>query len=83
MLDSDFRENNRFVMSAISEILELPVKERLDCMERLWSSLKEGTLDSPEWHGAVLEERRKSLESGEANLMSLEELEASLERLRR
>lgn len=62
----------------IAEILKLPVKERLECMEALWSSLREEELPSPEWHGDILNERRRTIESGESQLISLGELKTRL-----
>lgn len=70
-------------MTAFSEILDLPVKDRLECMEKLWSSLKVHDLESPDWHKEILDSRRASLKSGEASLISVEELEERLEKLRK
>ncbi len=59
-----------------AEIQKLSVAERIRTMEALWDSLltDESNVESPEWHGEVLREREKKLESGEVKFISLEEL---------
>ncbi len=65
-------------VSITSEILELPVDERLKCMEALWGSLRNEELASPAWHGSVLSDRRAKVESGEAMFVSSAELKSRL-----
>jgi hypothetical protein len=67
-------------MISPAELVELPVEERLKCMEVLWESLRVTGPDSPEWHGWVLSERRAKIESGETTYLTGSELK---ERLRR
>lgn len=67
-------------MISPSDLLELPVDERLKCMEILWESLKESNPDSPEWHGRVLSERRSKIERGEATFISGSEMRRRLQR---
>ncbi|MBI4988880.1 MAG: addiction module protein [Rhodocyclales bacterium] len=47
-------------------IAELPVAERLKLMETIWDSLcaSDSEIESPAWHGEVLAERLRSLDSG-------------------
>jgi putative addiction module component (TIGR02574 family) len=49
------------------DIAAMPVSERLKLMEALWDSLgtQSAGMDSPAWHGEVLEERLQRLASGE------------------
>lgn len=50
------------------DIVDMPIPEKLKLMETLWESLSEqsgGNIDSPDWHGEVLEERLRRLASGE------------------
>ena len=47
-------------------------------MEELWSSLHHEDISSPEWHRDVLDARRRSVESGESELISLDELRGRL-----
>jgi hypothetical protein len=53
--------------------------ERLQVMETLWDSFleEESKIDSPEWHRGIIEERKRKIENGEAEFISLEELRAS------
>jgi len=47
-------------------------------MEVLWDSLtdKETEIESPEWHQDIIEERKRKIENGKAEFLSLEELKA-------
>jgi hypothetical protein len=66
------------LMISPSDLAELPVEERLKCMEVLWDSLRGSEPDSPEWHGQVLSERRAKIESGEAKYLTGSELKKRL-----
>ena len=61
------------------EIKKMSIIERLQAMEALWDSLlhEESQIESPEWHRDILEERRKKIDKGKAEFISLEELKAS------
>jgi putative addiction module component (TIGR02574 family) len=61
------------------EIRKMSIIERLQAMEALWDSLlhEESQIESPEWHRDILEERRKKIDKGKAEFISLEELKAS------
>jgi len=60
------------------EIKKMSTIERLQTMELLWESLldEESEIESPEWHRDVLEERKRKIENGKAEFISLEELKA-------
>jgi len=60
------------------EIKKMSVIERLQAMEALWDSLldEESDIESPEWHREILEERKRKIENGKAEFISLEELRA-------
>ena len=49
-------------------IEKLSVAQKLDLMESLWDSLTkdDGTLESPDWHGPILKDRDKAMESGKS-----------------
>lgn len=49
------------------DIAELPVAEKLKLMESLWDALcaQPGGAVAPAWHGLVLVERLRRLDSGE------------------
>jgi hypothetical protein len=66
-------------MISPSELLELPVEERLKCMEVLWDSLRGTEIRSPEWHGQVLSERRAKIVRGEARFLTGGELKERLQ----
>lgn len=62
-------------MTAI-EITDMPVAEKLKLMEALWDSLIDrtgGGVESPAWHGAVLEERLRRLANGEEQVSNWKE----------
>lgn len=53
--------------------------ERLQAMESLWDSLfaEEPEIESPAWHEGILQERKRKIESGEAEWIPIEELKAT------
>jgi putative addiction module component (TIGR02574 family) len=61
------------------EIRKMSRAERLQTIEALWDSLveEEAEIESPHWHRDVLEERKRKIESGKAEFISLEKLRAS------
>lgn len=61
---------------SMAEIQKMSVQEKLTTMEQIWESLKgeDSTLKSPDWHEAVLVERKKKMESGEAKFLTIEQL---------
>ncbi|MGA7878885.1 MAG: addiction module protein [Desulfoferrobacter sp.] len=61
------------------EIKKMSRIERLQAMEALWDSLihEELEFESPEWHRGILEERKRKIESGKAEFISLEKLRAN------
>ena len=66
------------IMNTI-EIKKMSMVERLQAMEALWDSLlyEESEIESPEWHWDILEERKRKIENGKAQFISLEKLKAS------
>ncbi len=63
----------------MQEIRKMSRAERLAAMEALWDSLieEESEIESPEWHRDILAERRRKIEDGKAEFISLEKLRAS------
>jgi putative addiction module component (TIGR02574 family) len=61
------------------EIKKMSKIERLQAIEALWDSLidEESEIKSPEWHKDILEERKRKIETGKAEFISLEKLRAS------
>jgi putative addiction module component (TIGR02574 family) len=60
------------------EIKKMSVIERLQIMEPLWDSLldEESEIESPQWHREIIEERKRKIQNGKAEFISLEELKA-------
>ena len=60
----------------INEIKTLPISERMHLMEEIWDSLchESSPVESPAWHQEILEARTERLHSGQAILLSLQEL---------
>lgn len=62
-------------MQKAIDITILSKKEKFQLMEALWEDLikDSDSMESPEWHGKVLEEREKSLQSGEERFVEWSE----------
>ena len=60
-----------------AEIERMSTEERLQAMEALWDSLarESDSVSSPSWHGDVLAARQKRIDEGNANFVSLEDLQ--------
>ena len=60
----------------IDEIKKMTTQQRIRIMEWIWDSLieEDKKLKSPLWHGKILENRRKKVESGGAKFFSIQEL---------
>ena len=61
------------------EIKRMNTIERLQIMEALWDSLlyDESEIESPKWHGSILSERKRKIENGRAEFISIKELKAN------
>jgi len=66
---------------SIAEIGKMTNSERLRVMEALWDALchDKSEPESPEWHGDILAERRRKIESGEAKFISIDEAKRRLQ----
>jgi putative addiction module component (TIGR02574 family) len=62
-----------------TEIKKMSIIERIQIMEALWDSLlyDDSEIESPEWHRDILEDRKRKIENGSAEFISIEELKAS------
>ena len=67
-------------MLEMEQISRMSSSERVEAMELLWESFSKEGIDypSPDWHGEVLAERSKMIESGNATWLSVDELQARL-----
>jgi len=59
-----------------TDIEKMSTIERLQTMEALWDALLHDSeaIRSPNWHGDVLAERKKSMEYGDAEFYTIDEL---------
>ncbi len=59
-------------------IKKMSVIERIQIMEALWDSfLHEGfEIESPEWHHDILENRKRKIENGKAEFITIKELKS-------
>ena len=63
-------------MITTPDINKLTTKDKLILPEQIWSSLKQegDNIESPKWHEDVLAERRRKIDNGEAELLTLDDL---------
>ena len=56
-------------------IAQLSFTQKLDLMEMLWADMagNEKNLESPAWHGAVLNDREAAMNSGKVTVSNWEE----------
>lgn len=68
-------------MPAVFETIDrMSVTEKVATMEHIWNALlSHYSAEAPAWHADVLAERRRKVESGEAEFLSIEESERLLE----
>lgn len=61
-----------------AEIKKMKIADRLQMMETIWDSLlyDETDLESPPWHEDILKERKRKIEDGSAEFVSIKELQA-------
>ena len=61
---------------SIAEIKKMTPIERIQTMELLWDvmSHEEEEIVSPNWHEEILNERKKNINSGKTNFISLDQL---------
>jgi len=69
-------------MNMPAEIERMTRAERLKAMELIWESLvkEAGSVESPAWHGDILEGRLEKIRKGEANFLDLDEVRRRLGR---
>jgi hypothetical protein len=67
-------------MTATLRLNEMSLPEKLQLMEALWRDLSRGeeTIESPEWHREVLEERERLIASGEARFIDWEQAKVEI-----
>ena len=63
-----------------AEIEKMTVRERLQTMELLWDSITHSSevIEPPVWHSEILSDRKKIIESGKADWLTMDELRKEL-----
>ncbi len=63
----------------IDELKKLSKAERIKAMETLWESMlyDDGEIETPDWHERILKQRKKIIENGTAQFISISDLKAS------
>ncbi|MBN2824171.1 MAG: addiction module protein [Campylobacterales bacterium] len=64
------------------DIHTMSINQRLYLMEQLWDSFQynDTHLASPQWHKALLEQRKKQYDNGELKLLTFDELKIAFKR---
>jgi hypothetical protein len=62
-------------MTAIDQIHQMPLREKLLVMEAIWDDIsrEEGNIEVPQWHKDTLDERERMLKDGKAQIIDWEE----------
>ena len=62
-------------MSVIEQIHQLPLQEKLIAMEAIWDDISrvEESLEIPQWHKDLLDEREQLIADGKARFIDWEE----------
>ncbi len=66
----------------VADIAKLSLREKLQVMEAIWEDLRArvDTMEVPEEHRRILDERRARIESGDAKLLDWDQVKHSLGR---
>ena len=70
-------------MIAQAEIRQLPLAEKLALLEAVWSELASDpdTVEVPDWHKDILDERQRLLEQGSAQVLDWELAKEQINRM--
>ena len=62
-------------MTVIEQIHQLPLREKLLAMEAIWNDIsrEEVTLEVPQWHKDILDERERLIAEGKAQFIDWED----------
>jgi len=58
---------------SLNDVYNLPATEKLHLIEKLWDTLDDNDVKSPDWHGEILTERKKLYDEGKMKSISLED----------
>jgi len=67
-------------MSIKLPLHEMTIKEKLAVMESLWEDLSRSpdSIESPEWHKAILDQRREKVAGGDAQFVDWDAAKAEI-----
>ncbi len=70
----------KFEMPAVLETIDrMSIPEKVAVMEHIWNALlAHDVVETPAWHADVLAVRRRKIENGEAEFLSVEKFEQPL-----
>lgn len=60
------------IMPTTIDLQQMSTPDKLRLMEALWTDLSKGDVVSPAWHGTVLAERERLIDSGEEEFLDWE-----------
>ena len=68
-------------MIAIDEIQQMPLHEKLVVMEAIWSDISrvEASIDVPQWHRDLLDEREALISEGKAQFTEWDDAKEQIE----
>lgn len=64
------------------KIMSLSDEEKLGLIDRMWKSMAPNTETPPDWHGDVLTERARQIESGEAQYLDWNDVKLRMQQRR-
>jgi putative addiction module component (TIGR02574 family) len=69
-------------MIAPSEIRQLPLSEKLELLEAVWSEISNNPdqVEVPQWHKDILDERQRAVEEGRVKILDWEEAKRQIEK---
>jgi hypothetical protein len=69
-------------MTAIEQIHQMPLREKLLVMEAIWDDIsrEEQELDLPQWHKDALDERERMVAEGKAHFIDWEEAKKQIKK---
>lgn len=69
-------------MTAIEQIHQMPLREKLLVMEAIWDDIfrEEQELEVPQWHKNTLDERERMVAEGKAHFIDWEEAKKQIKK---
>ena len=69
-------------MIALEQIRQLPLREKIAIMEAIWEDLsaQESTVEVPQWHKELLDERERLVAEGKAPFLKWEDAKKQIQK---